>query len=70
MTMAKVSLHCILNMTKKNTFVLLAQAWITKVEVLDALYLVRTNHSFVSTSGNAERYRLMFGERNPAASAY
>ena len=28
------------------------------------------SHSFASTSGNAEKYRLMFDQRNPVASAY
>ena len=59
-----------LDLTKKNRCVLSAQEDVTKVEVLDALYFVRANHSFASTIGNAGKYRLIFGERNPVASAY
>ena len=59
-----------LNFSKKNTCIVSAQDEVTEAEVLDAFYLVRANHSFVSTNGNAARYRLMFGERNPVASAY
>lgn len=40
------------------------------MEVLDALYLVRANHSSASINGNAKRYCLMFSGRNPAASAF
>ena len=59
-----------LNFSKKNTCIVSAQDEVTEAEVLDAFYFVRANHSFVSTNGNAARYRFMFGERHPVASAY
>ena len=59
-----------LNLTKKNIYILSAQAEVTKAEVLDALFFVRANHFFASTNGNAESYCLTFGERKPVVSAY
>jgi len=59
-----------LNLAKKNTCILSAQEEVTRAEVLDALYVVRANHSFASVNGNAERYRLMFGDSNPVACGY
>ena len=40
--------------------------WLSRV----ASDLYSANHSFISTNGNAEKYRLMFDQRNPVASAY
>ena len=44
-------------LTKKNTYILSARKEVTKAEIVDA-------------PGYAERYRLMFSERNPVTSAY
>ena len=58
------------NLTANNSCILSDKEQVTKAEILDALYVVRANHSFASVSGNAERYRMMFGEKNPVASCY
>ena len=57
-------------LTNKNTCLLSSEETIRRAELLDALHVVRSNHSFASVNGNAERYKLMFGDTNPVASGY